>query len=516
MKKLFSILAAMVIALPVLAQTTANLAPVKQALSDEELYSRLDAYIQEVKDAWKIRGMVVQIGDDKNVLFSKGYGNRGDETETKIPMDEHTLFQIASVSKSFTTAVIASLVDEGLIKWTDRVIDILPDFKMYDPWVTEHAQIMDFTCHRSGLEGNEGGSGIPKLGYDKPDIMHLFQYWEPRYVFRGEYQYNNNAFVIPALITEKVTGKSWSDNVRERIYEPLGMTESMFRGPKYAAAFENGTASTPYKFLAVNGEIVVEPYDMEDIKPGVWRSSEAAGGIISTPRDMLKWAQFHLNEGVVDGRQVISKEQMRFLHTGMNMVRQDETGIRMYAQAWMVEQSKKCRIIWHTGTNAGQIALCAFLPDLNRTFTLNANTRIDNSARFAILYRFIDLFLGLDDYDYSAKYLEQWHKDHPAGQTTEPILYLPAPKNKAIVGRYVKNEDFGDIEIKDKNGQLWFTMVKTGSTWPLRHISGDVFVFHSSSTDFKIQFSFTGNGKRATGLHFISGLPEEFGPWTRK
>lgn len=496
------------------AQTVVNLKPMAVPDPEAVIFEKLDRYCQEVRDSWNIRGMVVQVGDDSNVLWSKGYGYRSDESGQKIPMDEHTVFQIASVSKSFTTAIIASLVDEGLISWDDRVKDILPDFRMKDPWVTENARIKDFTCHRAGLRA-EAGSGIPKLGYSKEDMMLMMQFMDPAYSFRDDYQYNNNAFAIPALVAEKVTGKTWRECVQERLYDPLGMTESMFRGPRYGEAYASGLASQAYTFDAVNGEMVVKPYDIEDIHPGVWVSSDAAGGVVSTPRDLLKWAQFHMNRGKVDGKQVISAEQMDYLHTGKNIIWQNEAGIRLYAHGWLVEQTAKCRMIWHTGTNAGQIAICVFIPEMNRVLTINANTKIDAMPRYAIVYRFIDLMLGLDDYDYNAEYLADWHKKHPKTESAAVVAPKPGPELKNITGTYVKDDIFGDIRIEKKKDKTYITLVKTGKTWELRHKDGNVFTFRSSATNFDVMFDFE-CGRKASSLAFISGLPSEFGEWTRK
>jgi len=518
MKKLLCLIALLVTSALVFAgpkQPKATTA----VLTEDEIFARLDKYVEEVAEDWNLKGIVVMIGDDKTVLHQKCLGYRDPEAQEPIPMDEHTVFQIASVSKSFTTALVASLVDEGKIKWDDKVIDILPDFEFADSWVTKNATIEDFCCHRSGLKDFNGSSGA-RLGYSKKEMLHLMKYIKPAFSFRSGYNYCNMAFVIPALVVEKVTGKSWQANVRERIYTPLGMSESMFRGETYAAAFADRRASQPYKLEAKKGEISVTRYPDEQVAAATPAASEAAGGIISTPLDLTRWAQFHLRKGTVgtgkQTRQVISKEQMEFLHTPVNIMQTDDRSIWGYGMAWITEQWDKCKIVHHTGTNNGQIAICAFIPELNRTFTINSNTELPTPARRALLYRYIDLMLGYEEYDYNADALAQWHKENPAPKNTK-VKKDAAPDYRLLIGTYTKNQDWGDIVVSMKDDKLYLKMVKTGREWVLTHESGNDFTFNTCGSLFVVHFNFTDKtSRRAMGLEFTRRFLPEFGGWKRQ
>lgn len=489
-----------------------------QKVDEAQVYVDLDDYIEQVAETWKLKGIVVMIGDDKNVLHKKCIGYRDPEATDKIPMDEHTVFQIASVSKSFTTALIASLVDEGRIKWDDKVIDLLPDFEMSDPWVTKNATIKDFCCHRTGLKDFNGSSGA-RLGYSKSEMMHLMKYIKPEFTFRDSYHYCNMAFVIPALVVEKVTGKSWQQNIRERLYEPLGMSESLFRGETYVKAFADRRASWPYQLSAKGGEVLVTRYSMEDITPGLYAASEAAGGIISTPLDMTRWAQFHMRRGTdATGIKVISRKQMDFMHTPANIIQCDESSLWGYGMAWITEQWSHCKIVHHTGTNTGQISICAYLPEFNRTFTINSNTELPTSARRAILYRYIDLLLDRETRDYNAEAFAQWKKENAARAVPKKASSKneASPDYRLLAGTFVNNADWGDITVSNRDGKLYLKLEKTGREWELTHVNGADFTFNASSSIYGVRFNFVKKSRRATSVEFTRRFLPEFGVWTRK
>lgn len=495
----------------------ATLTASAQKSSETQLYADLDEYIEEIADTWKLEGIVVMIGDDKDVLHKKCIGFRDPAAAEKIPMDEHTVFQIASVSKSFTTALIASLVDEGKLKWDDKVINFLPDFEMSDPWVTRNATIKDFCCHRTGLKDFNGSSGA-RLGYSKSEMMHLMKYIHPAFSFRDSYLYCNMAFVIPALVVEKVTGKSWQQNVRERLYGPLGMNESLFRGETYVAAFADGRASWPYKLSAKGSEILVTRYTGEDVTPGLYAASEAAGGIISTPLDMTRWAQFHMRRGTdTTGKQVISQKQMDFMHTPANVMQCDEHSFWGYGMAWITEQWDHCKIVHHTGTNTGQVSICAYLPELNRTFTINSNTELPTSARRAILYRYIDLLLDRETRDYNAEALAQWKKENAVkAASRKSAKKEPSPDYRLLAGTFMNNADWGDITVSNRDGKLFLKLEKTGREWELIHENGADFTFNASSSIYGVRFTFVKKSRRAAGVEFTRRFLPEFGGWTRK
>lgn len=526
MKRIISALLVILTAGSAFAQTAKNIPERHQVLSDEQIVENVDKYAEQVRRDWKIPGMAVTLKKDGKVLLMKGYGVK-DSARLADKIDENTLFQIGSVSKSFTGAVIASLVDEGLLHWEDTVKNILPDFEMYDPWVTEHMQLKDLTSHRTGLK-EQAGTYIPNLGYDRDDVYKMLKLMKPVYTFRGDYQYNNITFIPAAKVIEKVTGKSWEENVRERIFEPLGMTQSTLNGEGFKPALEAGTAALPYEFVRQDSSMVVRP--MYGDEQALWWLTVVgpAGSVCCTPQDLLKWAEFHLNNGKVGDRQVISEKQMNYLHRGVTITSQNPERTTLYGHCWFVEQTRKVRMYFHTGTTWGMTTLCFFVPELNLCGTVQVNSEAPSEPRHAIARRAIDLFLGYEDFDYNAESLKEWYAnaakraERDAKAKAERVA-KPAPELKRIAGDYTKEAPFGDAKVTIEKGKPFIVIGPKGWKRELKHVNGNIYNFRMDGWGFDITFLFEegtagSSMKKAYGFEIAWGEGEEkdFGIWNRK
>ncbi|MGE4415536.1 MAG: serine hydrolase domain-containing protein, partial [Bacteroidales bacterium] len=277
---------------------------------NQAIVSKTVDYLKEVQQTWQIPGMAFAVVKDGKMIYSNGFGVK--EKGKDDAVDSRTLFQIGSVSKSFTAAVMASLVAEGRLDWEDTVKNILPDFRMYDRWVEENLQVKDIMTHHTGLQG-QLGTYIPNMGYEREHIYRMLGLLKPKYSLRGSYEYNNITFIIASKIIEKITGKSWEENVRERVFEPVGMNDSRVTGEEFAD-FSN--VATPHEFVYKKGAALTDSTWMDSVAVNPLHGDEQAlhwlsvigpaGSISSTAEDMAKYLLFHLNKGLVDGKQVIA------------------------------------------------------------------------------------------------------------------------------------------------------------------------------------------------------------------
>ena len=500
-----------------------------RAQTGRDIPSEISAYAEQVRTQWKIPGLSLAVVHGDSLVFSGGFGVRekgkttdGDGEWTAVT--DSTLFHIGSMTKAFTAAVIASLVDEGLLRWDDTVKHILPDFEWYDDSVEAVMQVRDLLTHSTGLVA-QAGTYIPNLGYDRDDIYRMFRYIEPVYPFREKFAYNNITFIIAARIIETVTGCSWEDNIRERIFIPLGMSSSVPGSEGYLQAGRKASVAHYFGYSrgrnGGRGSIYVTPLYGEERALHWVDVIGPAGSISSTAADMARWVRFHLNNGAVirtvepaenglissfpmdstafseyfpdmssglsgefrfypyqDTVQVISRRQMDFLHTGVIKVRQDSTMRRDYAYCWYVEQNERYKVIYHTGTTWGFTGVCGFVPELDLGIAVLCNSEVSEYARLGLMRRIIDLYLPGDTLrDWSSEGLEQWFADKKKpGRRAVPCTIRRSsadPDPARLIGHYTKPAPFGDAEVTLKNGKLYLTIGPLGWTHRLDHHRGN-------------------------------------------
>src|ERR1035438_10049094 len=193
------------------------------AQSAETAY--VDRIVERARQAFDVPGIAIAIVKDGNVVLSKGYGIR--KTGSPEPVTPQSLFRIASNTKAFTTAALAMLVDEHKIRWDDPVIQHMPAFQLYDPYVTREMTIRDLLTHRSGLGLGAGDLMIfPAGDLGRDDVIARLRFIKPVTSFRSAYAYDNLLYIVAGQLIPAVTGKSWDELVKDCIFTPLGMTNT--------------------------------------------------------------------------------------------------------------------------------------------------------------------------------------------------------------------------------------------------------------------------------------------------
>ncbi|MBL4574472.1 MAG: serine hydrolase [Opitutaceae bacterium] len=424
--------------------------------------AEIDQLVAKVMDAFQVPGMAVGIIKDGKVIHAKGYGIR--EVGKKGKVDEKTLFSIASTGKSFTAGALALLVDDGKIKWDDKVIDYISAFQMNDPWVTREFTIKDLLIHNSGLGLGAGDLMFwPTSGFSREEIIRNLKHLKPVSSFRTKYAYDNLLYIVAGEVIAVVSGESYEDFVDRRILKPLGM--------KHCAANRSrlkkvGNIAEPHQVM---GGKLTKVSRLEAVHE---RSiTAAAGGIQCSVQSILKWHQMHLNKGKFpNGDILFSEMQHAEIMTPQTITPVTETkkdwfgtSFSAYGLGWFLEDIYGVKLVQHSGGLQGMTSLNAMIPELGLGVAIYTNQQAGYD-RPAIMYSILDSYLTDGKRDWIPKLLEVKKKRIADAAkmgrdlTIEP--YTPTGSIERYIGTY-KDPWFGTVDITKTKGGLYFSSARS-------------------------------------------------------
>lgn len=326
---------------------------------------------ERIMDGLKATGMTAAVQIDGKLVYSGAFGSM--EYGMPDPVTTDTLFPVASITKAFTATALAMLVDEGKVGWDEPVRNYIPEFAMYDPWVSDHFTVRDALTHRSGLPLGAGDLTIWPDGNATPqDVIATLKYLRPTTGFRDGYAYDNLLYIVAGQIVERVSGQDWTDFITSRIFAPIGMNDcaaDMTRirpGQRYVTGHERAAADT-------HGTPIDERMTFS-------RTWSAAGGIWCPSGDIMKWGQFWLDNGVTaDGTRLVSEKQMRELWTGVTPMAttiSPATGkgnLLLYGLGWNISAIEGTPLISHSGGAPGVTSNLIILPEKKAVIFASSN-----------------------------------------------------------------------------------------------------------------------------------------------
>ncbi|MGB5509719.1 serine hydrolase [Robiginitalea sp.] len=421
-----------------------------QKKSDVDL-RKLDKYYQKMVADWDIPSASIGIVKDGELIFTGNYGVL--EVGKKDPPNANTLYAIASNSKAFTSAIIGMLVQEGKLDWDDPVRKYLPYFDLYDSWVSENTTIRDILSHRVGLGTFSGDNIWYKSELPAEEFIKRYKHVPQAYAFRSGYGYSNLMFIAAGEIIETVTGKSWAENVEQRILQPLGMDRTVASVKELEA---KGNLATPH----ARNETGNYPIPWTS-----WDNVAATGGLISSVSDIAKWMIFNLDNGIHNGDTLLSKQTRNTVWTPHNNFTVDHTSpndfgrhFNAYGLGWGLSDYHGRLRVGHTGGYDGMITAITLIPDENLGVVVLTNGV--KSPIMAATYYALDQFLGVENgKDWSADYLkrtdENLAKDtRIADRKAKRVLNTkPSMEVEKLIGTY-QSDIYGKIDIRQKNGEL--------------------------------------------------------------
>ena len=461
----------------------------------------LDAWVASSMKAFDVPGMAVAIVKDNKVVIAKGYGVRklGDPT----PADEFTMFAIGSNTKAFTTAALATLVDEGKLSWDDPVYQRLPGFVMYDPYVSHEMTIRDLLTHRSGMGLGEGDLLFwPHSTYTRNEIIYKLRFMKPASSFRSKFDYDNLLYMTAGQIVPAVTGTSWDDYIRQRIFAPLGMNHSTVSSKDFKPGDDY---ASPHS--RVDGKLQVIPLeDLDNVGP--------AGSINSCAADMAKWVQLQLNRGKFADRDghLFTGQRSKEMWTPQTILPTGDAPPSLaalkanfsdYALGWFLRDYKGRKLVGHTGGVGGFVSRVMLVPEENLGVVVLTNAE-EGGAFDSILYHVLDHYFHLPPTDWIAAYKtvkDQEEKDAAEimkkAEGARAVNSKPSLPLEKYAGAY-NDAWYGPITIKLENGGLVINFDHTpGMVGDLQFWQYDTFKAHwrtRTIEDAFVMFSLNADG----------------------
>ena len=468
----------------------------------------VNALAKRAMSEFDVPGMAIGIIKSNEVVFAQGFGVR--EIGKKGGINTETLFKIASNSKAFTTAALATLVDDGTIAWDGLVIDYIPEFRMYDPWVTREFTVTDLLTHRSGLSPFKGDMLLwpEPNSFTAEDIIFALRFFKPVSGFRTKYAYDNLLYIVGGEIIPRVTDKTWGQLVEERLMRPAGMKR----------CFADRIPKRQMKNLAVphgiiEGELSVIERGRIPAKPPV---SAAAGGVICSLDDMLTWAHIQLNRGTTpNGKAIFSETQSREMwapqilrRVGEREYELNRTHFRAYGLGWRLADVHGFKEVSHTGTLAGMKSYMVLIPELELGVVYLSNGS-SSASRSSVMNTIVRSFMPVAQVDWVQMEID---KREDARQKAllkaadvdesvveqEPCKPCREPDLSLFAGRY-RDPWFGDVLIELKDDQLVFSSEKSPKLLgPLSFYEGRQFTIRwidrSLEADAYIEFELDEDG----------------------
>jgi CubicO group peptidase (beta-lactamase class C family) len=440
-------------------------------LSTAQLTStQIDKIVERTLSTFNVPGIAVGVIKDGKLVHAKGYGVRSLRSNDKV--DESTLFGVASNSKAFTTAAISMLVDEGKLGWDDLVTDYVPEFKLYNPYVSSVFTITDLVTHRSGLGLGAGDLMFwpDSSNFSVKDIIHNLRYLKQTSQFRTKYDYDNLLYIVAGEVINRLTGQTWEEFIESRIMKPLQMSKS-------AASYERLSDKTNVidPHAPVDGTIKVIKRDWSTV-------ANAAGGIYSNITDLSKWLLMQLNNGKYGDQlqyTMFSQEMQEQMWTPKTIIpviernrsvaaRNYNTHFNSYGLGWFISDVKGYKQMSHSGGLAGTVTLITLIPELKLGIIVLTNQQ-SGAAFNAVTNSIKDGYLGIQGNDWIKVYDGIVKADHAAA--AKILKEVESKINSS--GKTIAKEEadrlkgsytdpwFGEVVISERGSSLWMESLRS-------------------------------------------------------
>jgi CubicO group peptidase (beta-lactamase class C family) len=455
----------------------------------------LDGIAAQIQKRTGVPGFAIAVVHDGKIVYAKGFGVR--KLGTNLRVDKNTVFELASVSKSLSSTIVAGEVGMGKVKWSEPISKEIPGFTLRDPWVGSHVTIADMFSHRSGLP-DHAGETLEDLGFDRAEIIDRLRFW-PLSPFRVSFGYTNYGITAGAQAAANAEHLSWDALANAILFQPLGMTSTSYRFVDYESSPDRAWLhlKTAHGWEVGPGDLAV--YDV----------AAPAGGAHSSVMDMAKWMILQLDGGSYQGKQIIAKGPLEETHTPQivsgPLGADGRVPFNGLGTALSYDKLGHLRISHSGAMEQGAATGYELLPSANLGIVVLTNG-FPIGVPESIIQMFYDrVEFGHDQRDWLAFY-GQAFKAMAAplvgkfvGKTPPPNAPAARP-NDDYVGTYA-SDVYGPAIVSAAGKGLNLTIGPKHMVFPLRHWSGDTFVFRPGGGGFRaaseLTFTAAGDGHPA-------------------
>ena len=453
--------------------------------------------------------MAVAIIENDTVIYEKCFGVIN--LTTQEPVNADTRFQLASISKSFTSATIASMVGTGDLSWDQRIADLDPDLQFSDPWITGHVTLRDLLSHRTGLP-EHAGDDLAEIGYTRAESLHKLRYIGLTGQFRSSYAYSNLGITAAAETAAVKAGMPWEELIAKRILVPAGMTNTSAVFADFAEADNHADTYVVMNGIAEQTAVLFN----DDV-------NSPAGGVSSTLNDMIRYLRLQLNDGTINGVQVIDAAALSETHKAQNIMGSDNTGISAYGLGWMIASANGRVRIEHGGDlSSGVSTLITLYPEEKMGIVVLTNGFPGGNILKKAVVR------GWEDLYFTGSVQNDWYEEindqvnaamQPGSPAQSPYAVGDAPENPAAprvlesyCGSYYQDY-YGNLRIEKETGGLVIYLGPIDERSVLMPYDGDV--FYEPMTKTAVSFTFGTDGKVQSVKLAMLEVPGRTGVFTR-
>jgi CubicO group peptidase (beta-lactamase class C family) len=442
----------------------------KQKPAADSRLSGLDAQLQAFVAEWQTSGFAVAVIEKNKVVYAKGFGYR--DVERKLPVTPHTLFAIGSCTKAFTAGLLGKLRSEQKVDFANSPSLYVPELKFFNDEMNNQVTVRDLMCHRTGLPRHDFSWYLFNSD-DRDSLIRRIRFQEPSAKVRERYQYNNFMFLAQGVIAEKVTGKTWEQQIQEQYFGPLQMKTSNLSMAEMSNAVE------PARGYVQHNDKTLEPVDYYHI-----RGMAPAGSINSSVSEMANWVISWIYGGKYNGKEILPADYVREAMTpqmviGLMPTREHpDIHASSYGLGWSMASYRGHYRVEHGGAIDGFQASTCFFPTDSIGVVVLAN---QGGSVMPSLVRntIVDRMLRLPAYDWNAELKKQRADAQKAGadarkskqSSRKPGTRFSHPAQD-YTGRF-GNEGYGQLSVVLNNDSLYLTTPQN-RMW-LRHYHYDVF-----------------------------------------